>query len=296
MDLTHEIRDFLMTRRARIRPEDVGLVAHGKRRVPGLRREELAQLANVSVDYYTQIERGQVAGASDEILGAIAEALQLDADETRHFFILVRAARSRSARPTWARDAPQVVPDTVRAMLRSLETLPALVQTQRLDVIDANQLGRALYADAADPDGGTLNLARFIFLDDRAPRLLVHWESSADDAVGILRVAAARAPDSPRITDLIDELSTRSDDFRTRWARHDVVGTTHGTMTFNHSALGRFALNYEALSIPRARGVYVVVYSAGPETRDADALKLLSAWAATNSETPHPTGGESRIG
>ncbi|NMO01634.1 helix-turn-helix domain-containing protein [Gordonia sp. TBRC 11910] len=285
MDNRQEIKDFLTTRRARISPDSAGITWRGARRVPGLRREEVAQLAGVSADYYTQIERGQVTGVSDEILRAIGRGLRLDDDETRHLFSLVRSVQRRSTAKGRSPATPPTVPPTVRAMLAAMSGLPALIQTTCLDVVDANALGRALYTDLFASDSSTRsNLAEFIFLDPRAAHFFVDWEESADDAVGMLRLAAARAPHSRRTAAVIDRLSAHSEAFRARWSRHDVVGRIHGSMAFDHPAVGRFDLDYETLRIASAPGIYLVGYSTPADVADTDPLQLLSTWCTTNAD------------
>lgn len=193
MEIAKEIKDFLTTRRARITPDQVGLPTGGRRRVAGLRREEVAMLAGVSAEYYVQIERGGVSGVSDEVLHAIATALRLDDEETKHLFTLARAASTRPRR----RNAPRArveVPEPVQALVDAMITAPAVVQNGHLDIVAVNALGRALYADVFDRSDGVPNLARFIFLDRRSGETFPDWNHAADDAVAILRSEAARSP------------------------------------------------------------------------------------------------------
>ncbi|SFW79928.1 helix-turn-helix domain-containing protein [Amycolatopsis australiensis] len=277
MEIAKDIREFLMTRRAKITPEQAGLVAGGRRRVAGLRREEVASLAGVSAEYYVQIERGHVAGVSDEVLHAIATALQLDDVETAHLFDLARAA-TRRKRPTRARPS---VPESVQALLDSMVTAPAIVQNGHLDIVAANALGRVLYGDVFARATGAPNLARFIFLDGRADELFPDWAKAADDSVALLHVEAARSPYSKAVTGLVGDLATRSDEFRTRWAAHDVVAHRRGTKRFRHPVVGELTLRFEALEVTSAAGLTLIGYTAEPGSPSAEALQLLASWTAT---------------
>lgn len=292
MDNRDEIRDFLTSRRARITPQQAGLPAFGaNRRVPGLRREEVAMLAGVSVDYYTRLERGNLNGASDGVLEAIATALQLDDAERTHLFNLARTAGKRSStrrRPPEPRVRPSIL-----AMLDAMTAAPALVRNDRLDILAANPLGRALYAPVFRAPGRPANSARFAFLDPAAKDFWVDWERAADGTVGVLRAHAGRNPYDKALTDLIGELSTRSEEFRTRWAAHDVRLHRTGNKVINHPVVGRMDLMYDALPLPADPGLVVLVYTAGPAGPDHDALALLASWAATN-ELDAVTPGSTR--
>ncbi len=296
MDLKAETREFLATRRARITPDKAGLPASGgTRRVPGLRREEVAMLAGVSVDYYTRLERGNLGGVSEEVLEALAGALQLDEAERVHLFDLSRAANaSGAARSRARRTPPPTLRPAVQRILDSMEGAPAFVRNGRLDVLGANLMGRALYAPLYDsPERGAdkpVNAARFQFLDpdaarafwgDKAPRL-------AHDAVAILRAEAGRNPYDKHLTALVGELSTRSEDFRRLWASHDVRFHRTGTKVFHHPAVGTLELDYEALMLPADPGLQLNVYTARPGSPSDDGLKLLASWAATRAEEPGP--------
>ncbi|MBY8856939.1 helix-turn-helix transcriptional regulator [Nocardia sp. CA2R105] len=278
MEIAKDIRDFLMTRRAKVTPQQVGLPAAGRRRVAGLRREEVARLAGVSTEYYIQVERGRVAGVSDEVLHAIARALLLDEAETTHLFDLARAT---TAKPRRRRSARQSVPDTVQALLDAMVTAPAVVQNGHLDLLAANALGRAVYGDVFErSSGATPNLARFIFLDDHAEQTFPDWNRAADDAVALLRVEAARSPYSPAVTGLIGELATRSEQFRTRWAAHDVRAHRRGSKHFHHRMVGDLTLRYEALEISADAGLTIIAYTAEPDSPAQEALLLLASWTA----------------
>jgi len=221
MDTRNEIREFLTSRRAKITPEQAGLRTYGgNRRVPGLRREEVALLAGVSVDYYTRLERGNASGVSESVLEALVRALQLDEPERAHLFDLARAAGSTPRRRR--RPAPQRVRPSVQRVLDAMTAAPAFVRNGRMDILAANRLGHAFYSQHFDSPHQPANSARFIFLDPRAVDFYVDWEQVATDAVAILRSEAGRDPYDRGLSDLVGELSTRSETFRTRWAAHNV--------------------------------------------------------------------------
>ncbi len=289
MDLRADTREFLVSRRGRLTPEQAGLPAYGgNRRVPGLRREEVAMLAGVSVDYYTRLERGNLAGASEEVLEALAEALQLDDAERAHLFDLARAAhRSGAARSRARRTSAPVLRPVVQRILDSLEHTPAFVRNGRLDVLGANVLGRALYAPLYESPsrvpGRPLNVARFHFLDPEGAGAF--WGDRADrmahDAVAILRAEAGRSSSDRHLMELVGELSTRSEDFRRMWASHDVRAHRSGTKVFHHPVVGLLELDYEALMLPADPGLQLNVYTAVPGSPSADGVQLLASWAAT---------------
>lgn len=283
MEIANDLREFLMTRRAKVTPEQAGIIAGGRRRVSGLRREEVARLAGVSTEYYVQIERGRVSGVSDEVLHAIATALQLDDTETTHLFDLARAAGKRAGP---GRTVRQPVPEGVQALIDTMVNAPAIVQNGHLDVVAANALGRALYGVVYERTPHPPNLARFIFLDDRAEEVFPDWKKAADDAVALLHVEAARAPYSKAVTGLIGDLATRSEAFRTRWAAHDVKAHQRGTKLFRHPVVGELTLRFEGLQVASAPGLTLIGYTAEPGSPSAEALQLLSSWTA--SEAPGP--------
>ncbi|MBH0122512.1 helix-turn-helix domain-containing protein [Rhodococcus sp. CX] len=292
MDVKAETREFLATRRARITPDKAGLPAYGgNRRVPGLRREEVAMLAGVSVDYYTRLERGNLSGVSEEVLEALAEALQLDEAERSHLFDLARAANASGVARSRARRTPApTLRPAVQRILDALDGAPAFVRNGRLDVLGANQLGRALYSPLYDSTehvaGKPVNTARFQFLDPAAARAF--WGDKADrmahDAVAILRAEAGRNPYDKALTALVGELSTRSEDFRRLWASHDVRHHRSGSKVFHHPVVGILELDYEALVLPADPGLQLNVYTAVPNTPSDDALQLLASWAATQAQ------------
>jgi transcriptional regulator with XRE-family HTH domain len=281
MDNRDEVRDFLRSRRARITPQQAGLPDYGgHRRVPGLRREEVAMLAGVSVDYYVRLERGNLAGASDSVLESVATVLRLDDAERRHLRDLARAAGPGSGRPR-RRPGARTVGLSVQVMLDAMSEAPAVVRDDRLDIVACNALARALYAPLFDDPGHRPNHARFAFLDPRAREYWVDWERAADDTVGVLRSAAGRDPFDGDLTALVGELSTRSEEFRTRWAAHHVHLHTGGTKRIQHPVAGRLELMYDSMTIAAAPGLTMLVYTAAPGSGTADALRVLASWAAT---------------
>ncbi|WP_336715166.1 helix-turn-helix transcriptional regulator [Arthrobacter sp. USHLN218] len=284
--MTHsdDVRKFLSSRRARITPEEAGLPAYGgNRRVAGLRREEVAMLAGMSIDYYIRLERGNLSGASDSVLEALARALKLDDAETAHLFDLARAA---SAAPRVRRKrSPLTVRPSVQRVIDAITTAPAWVRNDRGDVLAANELGRALYLDMMAERTTPPNSARFTFLNPKAREFFAEWERSADDIVAVLRSTAGKNPYDKDLTDLIGELSTRSEEFRTRWARHDVKYHRTGRKRLHHPIVGDLDLTYEALELPSDPGLRINVYTADPNTPSEDALKVLASWAATQRET-----------
>jgi transcriptional regulator with XRE-family HTH domain len=284
MDIAKDIKDFLMTRRARITPEQVGLPPGGRRRVPGLRREEVARLAGVSIEYYTQIERGNVAGVSDDILRAVARALRLGEAEETHLFDLVRAVTGKADRTRSSRRTDPAIPDGVQALLDSMLTAPAIVINGHLDIVAANALGRALYAPVFAQVKATPNLSRFIFFDAAAEQFFPEWAREADDVVALLRAEAARSPDSPAVSRLIDELATRSEQFRTSWAAHNVKAHRHGVKRFRHSEVGEMSLTYNVFDITSVGGLCLIGHTAEPHSRSDEALRLLASWTATDHE------------
>ncbi|HET9562130.1 MAG TPA: helix-turn-helix transcriptional regulator [Propionibacteriaceae bacterium] len=275
-----EVRDFLASRRARITPERAGLPAFGaNRRVPGLRREEVALLAGVSVDYYTRLERGNLSGVSESVLEALAGALQLDEAERAHLLDLARAANAtaRSRR----RPGQQLVRPSVQRILDAMIGTPAYARNGRRDILAANRLGYALYSEAYLDPARPVNIARFVFLSPRARVFFLNWESAANDTVAILRTEAGKNPYDQGLTNLVGELSTRSEEFRTRWAAHNVRLHRTGFKEIHHPVVGDLRLSFDAMDLPADSGLSVVVYSAEPGSASEDGLSLLASWAAT---------------
>jgi transcriptional regulator with XRE-family HTH domain len=277
MSKKDEVREFLISRRARVTIAKAGLPDLGEdRRVPGLRREEVAMLAGVSLDYYNRLERGNIRGASDSVLKAIARALQLDDTERQHLFHLAQDAPLPTAAP--AQPAEAVVRSSVQRVLNNM-AVPAVVTNAQQDMIAANGLGRALYAPHFDVPGEP-NMARFIFLDSRAPDFYDDWPLARRMTAAMLRLEAGRNPLNEQLTALIGELSTRSPHFRSEWAQHDVHEHRTGQKTFKHPEVGPILLTFDAFDLPGEPGLSIVTYSAEPGTADADRLALLASWVA----------------
>jgi transcriptional regulator with XRE-family HTH domain len=295
----NEIREFLTSRRARITPQQAGLPVFGDtRRVPGLRREEAAMLAGVSVDYYTKMERGNLRGVSEGVLEALARGLQLDEAERAHLFDLARAAGPMS-RPR-RRSAAQRVRPSVQRIIDAMTEAPALVQNGRLDIFAANRLGYALYSEMDLAPGRPANHARFVFLDPRARRFFLDWERAADDTVAMLRAEAGRDPHDRNLTDLVGELSTRSEDFRARWAAHNVRAHQTGAKRFHHPVVGDLSLTFEMLELAADPGLHLLALSAEPGSTSQDALNLLGSWGSHDRagndarDEPRPTRGSTQ--
>ena len=276
-----EVREFLASRRAKISPEMAGLTLFGgRRRVPGLRREEVAMLAGVSVDYYTKLERGNLSGTSESVLDAIAGALKLDQAERDHLYNLARTAGTSGK----ARRRPlqlRAVRPPLQFMLDSITGAPALIGNHYMDIVAANQLGYALYSDMYRSPARPANHSRFIFLDARARDFYPDWERAANTNVAILRTQSGRNPFDKALADLVGELSTRSDEFRTRWAAHNVRRHYAGTKIFRHPVVGELELAYEAMELAEDPGFTLTVYPAVPGSPSDERLRLLASWAAT---------------
>ena len=281
MDNRDEVKAFLSSRRAKLTPEQAGLAHYSRnRRVPGLRRSEVADLAGVSVEYYAQLERGDLTGVSESVLDALSRALRLDEAERGHLADLARAAgpahRTRRRPP-----ARQVRPNLAR-ILDGMTEVPAFVENGRLDVLAANPLGRALYAPVFATAGRPANLARFNYLDPQARTFWGDWERAADDTVAMLRTEAGRDPYDKGLSDLVGELSTRSDEFRVRWGAHNVQLHRTGRKHIVHPVVGELHLSYEVMDLPADPGLALVAFSADAGSPTDDALRLLASWAATH--------------
>jgi transcriptional regulator with XRE-family HTH domain len=285
MDTRSEVREFLSTRRARITPDQAGLPAFGgNRRVPGLRREEVALLAGVSVDYYTRLERGDLSGASDSVLGSLGRALQLDEAETDHLFDLARASNA-SPLARKARTRADGLRPSLQRLLDAITEAPAVIRNPYFDYVAANRLGRALYAPVFAERAP--NSARFTFLNPAAQDFYPDWERVTKDLVATLHGEAGRNPFDKRLTDLVGELSTRSEYFRTLWAAHNVRFHRTGVKRLRHPIVGDLELEYEAFELPADPGLSLSTFTAAPGSSSEDALKLLASWAAT--------GGDQRV-
>lgn len=285
-EVKRDVREFLTTRRARVTPEESGLPTFGdRRRVPGLRREEVAMLAGVSADYYIRLERGNLAGVSEQVLDALARALRLDDAGRTHLFDLARA----SSGPV--RGARRAAISTVRpGILRILESLsaPAYVCNARADILAANDLAYALYDGILERERMPLNLLRFVFLDSRAPDFFLDWDAIADGSVAALRIQAGHNPHDKGLTNLVGELGTQSGMFRTRWARHNVKYHRTENKRLHHSLVGDLDLTGEALELA-GDGLTIITYTAEPASPTAEALRFLASWATQHQDTT--TGG-----
>jgi transcriptional regulator with XRE-family HTH domain len=281
VDAVNDIAEFLTTRRAKITPEQAGLPSYGKRRVPGLRREEVASLAGMSVEYYKRLERGNVSGASELVLEGLARALQLEEAERAHLFDLARVAgRAGMGRPKRSRAVKHTIRPVVQRILDQLSA-PATVRNARLDYVGANALGRALYAPVFDSPEQPANSARFTFLDPAAADFYPDWNRVATELVAHLRSEAGRNPYDRQLSDLIGELSTRSDEFRVRWAAHNVRFHRTGDKHIHHPLVGELELRYETLELSADDGLAVAIFTAEPGSASQQALDLLSSWTAT---------------
>lgn len=289
MDSSDEVREFLTSRRAKVTPSQVGLPDAGSRRVPGLRRGEVAMLAGVSIEYYSKLERGAIAGASASVLDALARALQLDDAERGHLFHLAQAADGTLAgmRPRRRTSRTWTPPPSLSWVLDRF-TAPALVRNGRMDLLATNHLGRAMhdtvYSAPSSLTSGPPNFARFTFLDlEPAHDFYPDWDQAADICVAILHSEAGRDPHDKTLHDLVGELSTRSPEFRKRWSAHDVRQHGAGTKTFHHRQVGDLVLAYESLEMVSAPGLSLTLYAAEPGSTSAHNLDLLAFWAATRS-------------
>ncbi|MDX5311806.1 MAG: helix-turn-helix transcriptional regulator [Rhodococcus sp. (in: high G+C Gram-positive bacteria)] len=283
VDNRADIRSFLATRRARLTPQQVGLPAGGgRRRVPGLRREDVAVLAGVSTEWYTRLEKGHIGGVSEDVLEAVARALQLDEAERTYLFDLARAARPTHRAPR-ARKQAQVRP-RAQWMLDSMTASAAFVRNGRMDILATNALGRALYSPLFTDDRRPANIARFQFLDPGAQDYFPDWDGAASVTVALLRAEAGRDPHNKDLRHLVGELSTLSEEFRTRWAAHDVRIHHAGSKQFNHPVVGTLDLVYHSLDLAADDDwiLDLTIYTAEPATASEDRLKVLASWAATH--------------
>jgi transcriptional regulator with XRE-family HTH domain len=269
-----DLGDFLRSRRARIRPEEMGLPSHGRRRVPGLRREEVAQLAGVSVDYYIRLEQGRGERVSDAVLDAVARVLRLDETEREH---LRDVARPKKRTPSAER---QQVRPGLRLLLDTIENAPAFIFGRRLDVLAWNALGDAV-AGYTRMTPKERNVLRQVFLDPAAPGFYPDWPAVAAETVAFLRLDAGRHPEDRRLAALVGELAMKSEDFRRLWADHQVKEKTYGIKRVTHPLVGELTLPYETLSLPGDPDQLLVIYTPEPGSETADRLAVLASWAAS---------------
>ena len=288
MDNKAEVREFLTTRRARVAPEQVGLPAGTNRRVPGLRRAEVAMLADVSVEYYAKLERGQIAGASAAVLESLSRALLLDQTERMHLLDLARAADGipTSGRPRRRSSATVSARPGLQRTLDAITDGPAFVRDRHQNLVATNALGAAFYSPVIGAGGRAPNLARFQFLDPAARDFYPDWELFAQMCVGIMRVEAGRDPHDRTMQDLVGELTTRSETFARLWSAHDV--RTHGTGTkrFHHPVVGELTLAYEELAVTAEDGMALLVYTAEPGSPSAERLQMLASWSLSEAGRP----------
>lgn len=281
-DIRSEVREFLSSRRARLTPEEAGLPAYGgNRRVAGLRREEVAMLAGVSVDYYVRLERGNLAGASDSVLDALASTLQLDDAERQYLYDLARAAGPARREP--ARVEKSVRP-AVRQVLDAIGDAPAWVRNGRHDILAANAMARALYSPVFDDPRRPVNTTRFAYLNPAAREFWRDYDQITHDSAAMLRLEAGRNPHDAELIRLVGELSTQSELFRQRWASRDVKFHRSGMKRLHHPVVGDLDLSYESMELPSEPGLVLNVYTAAAGSPTADALVLLASWAATHQQ------------
>jgi transcriptional regulator with XRE-family HTH domain len=286
VDHRKDVRDFLVSRRARVSPEQAGLPSYGgHRRVPGLRREEVAMLAGLSVDYYGRLERGNLAGASDSVLEAVARALLLDDAERQHLLDLARRADPAGPRRPARKKAPSTPREAVFSILAGL-TIPAYLRTPRMEIVAANELCRALYGGALDDERLPMNLARYLFLDPHSRGFFLEWDHVADDLVGSLRIQVGRDPRDKGLSDLVGELSTRSDEFVARWARQNVRLHRTSRKRLHNGVIGAIELTGNALELP-GDDLMLIAYTADVGSPAEDQLRLLASWAATRKVAAH---------
>jgi transcriptional regulator with XRE-family HTH domain len=276
LDRRAELSEFLRTRRARLKPEDVGLPDFGRhRRVPGLRREELAQLAGVSVAYYTRLEQGNGRNVSAEVLDSIARALRLTDAEHAH---LTHLAKPKHKKKPTART--QQARASLRQLLDQMDGVPAYIGGRRTEILAWNRMAAAVFGDWAELPVAERNWARLVFLRPEYRDLYVDWEQKAIDIVCVLRMDAGCYPDDPRLSALVGELSVKSEDFRRLWATHDVKEKSHGVKRLRHPLVGELSLNYESFRLPDDSDQAMVAYHAEPGSPSAEALRLLASWGA----------------
>lgn len=288
MDRQNEIREFLISRRNRLTPEAAGLPNFGgRRRVIGLRREEVALLAGMSVEYYVRLERGNAAGVSEAVLDGVSRALQLDDAERAHLYDLVRVS-NEGAHPQRRRGAsrPQTVRPIVQQLLDTMRDVPAFVQNGRLDILATNRLGAAVFSPMYEQPQRPANFGRFVFLDARAQSFYRDWNDAAVQTVALLRAEAGRAPYDRVLTDLIGELSTRSECFRQLWASHNVREHRTGIKSVHHPVVGDLDLAYEGLELTNDRGLLLIAYTAAVGSASEDGLRMLASWSAPDGARP----------
>ncbi|MEU2612592.1 helix-turn-helix transcriptional regulator [Micromonospora sp. NPDC007271] len=277
-----EVVEFLRTRRDRITPDQAGIIGGSRRRVPGLRREEVALLTGVSVEHYARMERGDLSGVSPEVLDSLARTLQLDETETGHLHDLARAASPRPARQRQRkRPGDHAIRPSLRRLLDAITGAPVWIRDRRMTIVTANPLGRALYAPILDDAANHANTARFMFFNPAADTFFPDWDHVADEIVATLRSYAGQRPHDKELTDLIGELVTRSDEFRIRWARHNVQFHRLGIKRIHHPLVGDLELDYEAMDLPADPDWFLFGHTAAPGSPTEERLRLLGSLVAT---------------
>jgi len=284
MDNRSEVQQFLTAARGRISPERAGVpMFGGERRVPGLRREEVAQLAGVSLSYYTRMERGDLAGVSEGVLQSVARALQLDAAEAAHLLDLGRTSIGRVRRAAPRRE-PRLAPSVLH-LIEAMNDVPVVAGNRLGDTVASNRLGRALFPHLFPADGEPLNLVRYTFLDPRARSFYVDWETTARGVVSSMRLAAGHDPDDRALAALIAELAAESPEFAEWWSGHTVRVHASGRKEIDHPVVGEMTLIYDVLSVSAAPGIAITSYLTEPGTTSADALDILRSWGALEGPT-----------
>ncbi|MDF9749526.1 helix-turn-helix transcriptional regulator [Arthrobacter sp. ES3-54] len=288
MDNRAEVREFLMSRRARLTPNEAGITPGPNRRVAGLRRSEVALLADVSVEYYAKLERGSIAGASSSVLESVARALRLDDTERAHLFDLARAADGipTSGRPRKRATTQAGARLSLQWALEAITEGVAFIRDPYQNLLATNALGRAFYSPVIGDSGRTPNLARFQFLDPASRDFYPDWELFSEMCVGIMRAEAGRDPHDRTMQDLVGELSTRSETFRALWGAHNVRTHGSGTKRFHHPVAGELTLAYEELAVTAEPGLVLMVYTAEPGSPSAERLRLLASWGASEHTPP----------
>ncbi len=286
MDTQGALSEFLTTRRAKLTPADIGLPDFGgRRRVPGLRREEVALVAGMSAEYYKRLERGNAAGVSEAVIDGVSRALQLDDAEHAHLHDLIRAANAGAhPRPRRSPTRRSSLTPALQQTIDAMSTVPVFVQNGRLDAVATNQLGRALFSEMLEGgDGASANAARFIFLDPRAQTFYREWDAQTRQIVAVLRAEAGRSPYDRQLSDLVGELSTRSDLFRKLWGAHDVREHRTGLKKVRHPVVGDLDLDFQAMDLASDRGLQMIVFSAEPGSATHERMQLLANWVTTDS-------------
>jgi transcriptional regulator with XRE-family HTH domain len=282
MDTHDDLGEFLTSRRAKVTPQQAGLPDFGgRRRVPGLRREEVALIAGMSAEYYKRIERGNATGASEAVIDGISRALKLDDAEHAHLYDLIRAANAGTHPQRRRQTRKAQLSPGMQQTIDAMSTVPVFVQNGRLDAVATNSLGRALFSVMFEDARPPVNAARFVFLDPRAQDFYQDWEANTRQIVAILRAEAGRSPSDRQLSDLVGELSTRSDLFRKLWGSHDVRQHGTGTKSIHHPVVGDLDLTYQGMDLSSDPGLQMLVFSAEPGSASHDGLQLLANWAQT---------------